>query len=478
MQRGMEFQEQRPVTARLQTSSSNTVAGQDRLLTATSSSPYFIPEHTATTRPNPFTPQTLEAGSLSRTALVSPERSTQKPGTPTLTMVPPRVLNNDETIAAQESSTSRPSTAQIYRSYTTPPQPAPYRVSDHENQRLQRDHERPMSTLHVDDLPANRAVAAERETTPLPAFEIPPPSLRPSSSAMDLSSSTTDTRHTASLSSKSAEPRPNTARPSLSASTVRSNKVDHGLLLTGGAQTERPESHRSGSDLSGSRPGSSALSMPPLPKPKLVRQGSESPIRPDSESPVKTPGLSRPGTASPLKRSFTVAESDTYTSQTNTNATSISHAMSRQSQLERQPMSVGTDLLSSGPAPRRVPPMNELLYGRRPLAERSPNAKSPRLSSVAGAPREKLSPPSPASELEPPPKQISSSLGPDANNGAGTAVEAHDQADVSLEEYAAQSRSNREAALDDFMVANLENPSFTMLCEDVENCWRRIALGL
>lgn len=54
----------------------------------------------------------------------------------------------------------------------------------------------------------------------------------------------------------------------------------------------------------------------------------------------------------------------------------------------------------------------------------------------------------------------------------------HDPREVSLEEYATQSLQDRQAALDEFMVENLENPAFTKLCEDVENCWRRMALGL
>jgi hypothetical protein len=53
-----------------------------------------------------------------------------------------------------------------------------------------------------------------------------------------------------------------------------------------------------------------------------------------------------------------------------------------------------------------------------------------------------------------------------------------EQERASLEVYAAQSQEDRAAAMDDFVMANLENPAFTKLCEDVENCWRRFALGL
>jgi hypothetical protein len=48
----------------------------------------------------------------------------------------------------------------------------------------------------------------------------------------------------------------------------------------------------------------------------------------------------------------------------------------------------------------------------------------------------------------------------------------------SLSSYAAQNVIDRRAILDEFMVAHLKDPAFATLCEDVENCWRRIALGL
>lgn len=46
-----------------------------------------------------------------------------------------------------------------------------------------------------------------------------------------------------------------------------------------------------------------------------------------------------------------------------------------------------------------------------------------------------------------------------------------------LKQYAAQNDHDRVAALDAFVVDNLENEDFIKLCEDVEGCWRRVALG-
>ncbi|KAI5370582.1 hypothetical protein Slin14017_G014610 [Septoria linicola] len=52
-----------------------------------------------------------------------------------------------------------------------------------------------------------------------------------------------------------------------------------------------------------------------------------------------------------------------------------------------------------------------------------------------------------------------------------------DQGDL-LSRYAAQRPQDREAALNKFMMDRLADPAFATLCADVENCWRRIALGL
>lgn len=47
-----------------------------------------------------------------------------------------------------------------------------------------------------------------------------------------------------------------------------------------------------------------------------------------------------------------------------------------------------------------------------------------------------------------------------------------------LSQYAAQSEEDRQAILDEFMLSKLNDPTFVTLCKDIENCWRRIALGL
>jgi len=130
------------------------------------------------------------------------------------------------------------------------------------------------------------------------------------------------------------------------------------------------------------------------------------------------------------------------------------------------------------PTQRRVTPMNELLYGRKALAERATNPKVPRLSSLADAPHEEVSPPPSPAKDHPLTKSVT--IDSVAVVRAHTAVTSPSkrQHDTSIEEYAAQDHSDRQAVLEEFMIANLENPAFTTLCEDVENCWRRMALGL
>ncbi|KAF2858659.1 hypothetical protein K470DRAFT_272240 [Piedraia hortae CBS 480.64] len=49
---------------------------------------------------------------------------------------------------------------------------------------------------------------------------------------------------------------------------------------------------------------------------------------------------------------------------------------------------------------------------------------------------------------------------------------------ITVEEYAGQATNDRQAALETFMLDQLEKPEFATLCEDVEQCWRRIALGI
>ncbi|TKA83041.1 hypothetical protein B0A55_00853 [Friedmanniomyces simplex] len=114
---------------------------------------------------------------------------------------------------------------------------------------------------------------------------------------------------------------------------------------------------------------------------------------------------------------------------------------------------------------RKPSGMQELL-SRRPLGDRSTNARIPRMNSLADAPHEIVSPP---------PKTLTAR--DPTLNAYNLAMQtplprAAEAGEVSLGEYATQSRQDREAVLEAFMMEKLEDPAFATLCEDVENCWR------
>lgn len=471
--RGMEFQEQRPHTARPGTGRSTTAAGQDRLLTAQSSSRYFEPSK-STARPSPFVPQALEAGSLSRRTPASPERSpigvSEQPAPHAQEMAPPPFFRRDEMVAPREVMPTQPTAAQVYRSYTTPSQPSQYELNEVPRRPSDPTGERPASTSDVAMLGAIRE-AVENATPPRTAGDMPPSNLRPLHSSEHWSSAT-DPTNAALLSSNPAEPRPQTAISSTSATTALPNTQEFEIPPRRELPFKRPESRQSGSG-SGSRPGTAAKAMPPLPKPKLVKEGSGTPIRTDSASPTKEMLSSRPSTASPLKRTFNALDEEAARPQTAAASSPIKRSAAPRDRSPIRPLSPANTAASPENTARKPTRMDELLYGRKPLAERSTNTKVPRLDSLADAPHETVSPPtSPAKNV------AGGQHGPTTNAYASIRSQMHDSNEVSIEEYATQSLQDRQAALDEFMVQNLENPAFTKLCEDVENCWRRIALGL
>lgn len=135
--------------------------------------------------------------------------------------------------------------------------------------------------------------------------------------------------------------------------------------------------------------------------------------------------------------------------------------------------------------------MEQVLGDRRFSLEKPSNSGAsannvPRLGSLADAPGEMDEA---YVSKGPFPRKASVQLGPasslrqpnavqDPIFNAYAAVTSANQSGSSLRQYAEQSLEDRQAALDEFMVQNLENSDFVKLCKDVENCWKRIALGL
>lgn len=474
----MEFQEQRPRTARPGTGQPATVTSQDRLLTAHTSSPFFEPSK-APPKQSPFSLQDVEAGSLSRTVSANPERSpTRGLEQPSQEMAPPPFLSRDEATAPRQAVAERPSAAHIYRSYITPSQHSQYEAAEVYRRPSDPTGERPSSTSHMATLEVIREAVEEDMTPPRTATGMPPPPHLASHLSEHWSSAPTEPTAAALLSSDPAEARPGTGRPSTTASTAPPESQEFAIPPRRELPFKRPESRHSGSDRASPRPGSSALTMPPLPKPKLIKQRSDVSTRPNSASPTKEALSSRPGTASPLKRTFNAFEDDSTRAQT---AAGPHMSVSKQPSPTRPPPALRDVSLEI--TARKPSRMDELLYGRQPLAERSANTKVQRIGSLTDAPHEEESPPvSPAKATAATyAAGTQEGLGPyDPTINAYAAITSVERGSgvVALEEYATQSREDRQAALDEFMVANLENPAFTKLCEDVENCWRRMALGL
>jgi len=151
----MEFQDQRPGTGRQATARPTSAINKERLLTATSSSPHFQSSHAG-----PYTSPTRSAaseiGSLPRLPTARPVETHVSTARPTeylpvaqsQAMPPPPFLVRDEAAAPREVMPTRPSTSQLYRSYTTPSQPLSHEVQELSRRPWDRMDERPSDCAH------------------------------------------------------------------------------------------------------------------------------------------------------------------------------------------------------------------------------------------------------------------------------------------------------------------------------------------
>ena len=490
--RGMEFAIQKP-SKRVDTSRPSTAASQSRPLSMRSSSPYFEQAVLQSARQNPFTLPTIEAGSLSSNRPATAVRPTLqldgplgRPESQSQAMPPPRLFTRDEAVLPRTIKPNRPTTAQMFRSHTTPYHNSQIDSSESGLQTANTAVERPSLSSQLVELEAIRQAASDYESPPQMASAdvsepvasgLPIPNYGPLSDAAKSNNSIAPSLDAANT----------TLRLSTPFTIVMPDTLEHEIPPRRELPFVRPSTAHSGNDKATSRPTSSSLALPPLPKPKSVKRGT-SPTKSDGTSPMKANGASpskhslqgpRPDTASPLKRSF-----DAF-SESPQRCGSASGAL-RTADINVSPSKTSAKL-SPVASPEKLSPMNELLARSKPLSERSPNSKAPRLDSLADAPYEFVSPPGTATS---PAKRPTNYAAPEATTLPATeddyvartynalATSVSHQSRASLDDYAAQSRADREAAIDEFMVAHLENPAFTKLCEDVENCWRRFALGL
>lgn len=455
--RGMEFREDRPNTARSTISRPATVGSQ--VATSQKGSPYFqAPQQPVS---HPFKPQVVEAGSLSRHhpashehAFANTENAFQTTGRASQDMSPPKLLTRDETSVPRDVAPTRPSTAQIYRSNTIQASHAEFDANDIIHQAEKDGLARPSSTSNTAGADAlNQAVEEYRSS---------PHATTNHTGWFDAESGHTNAE-------KNAEFGQMAARPSTASSFVFAETLEHEIPPRRELPFARPDSHKSGNSGPKARPRS-ALTLPPLPKPRMSPQNSSSSTV-GNEAGALSPN--RPQTSSPLKRPFT--EMDEPTNQGNRPTTA-------------SPAKTVSSVQTASPHAhlKRAGPMEELLQARKLSLQKCSASRPKRIDSLADAPGEE--------DDSPQRNDRSSSKLPDRHDSvspvrrtapetdptlnAYAAISDFRQQDGGLRQYAEQSPADRQAALEEFMMQNLESPAFTTLCKDVENCWRRIALGL
>ena len=484
----MEFQKQKGPNMRQSTPRPGTAMIESRPSSIHSSSPFFQLSPTqASTRPDPFARPVLEAGSLSSTRLNAPANPVSQNDSiighsqhSSLTMPPPKFFTRDESVLPREIEPNRPTTSNMYRASTSPYHRSPLsEVYNSEPPTTTSSVKRQVSASLVSDFDPIRQEALDFE-------------MHPQDFQQDFLYSNShegfDSGYVSSIgiNDQPAQQLADAQSQSPTADQIAFATAPNLMTFEQRQQSQLPKvpflqpENQNGSDLSaGSRPTSSSLNLPPLPRPKSVRKDT-SPTKASTSWNQKSLNiLLPPCDAVPSKRSFEVFSEpvDTHSGPWLNKSPTYD--------VDASP-SKTSDTSSATLSPSKPSPMDEFLARKRPLLQRSANAGIQRVDSTKDAPHETVSPPSTAvsptkvsktNGSEPVVSHESSTIGNTrtANIIANTTIE---QEQVDLNNYAAQSDEDRAAALDDFIIANLENPAFTALCEDVEKCWRRIALGL
>lgn len=466
----MEFQQQRPRTGRPGTGRPDTASSELRPATMQSSSSY-CPAVTGPPKTSPFQTQTLEAGDLSR-----PLSSVTRPQTSLFAapheMAPPPFFNRAVALATQASAFPPTSTFPLHRAFTTQSQepenrlqPVTRRTSEPMNESSQPASQPPpeISTL---------TTAEEQERGPLSGVDTLPVSSILHQSGLPSALPREGTQDT----DRSAIPR---VVPAVTPYLVET--LEHEIPPRREMPFQRPGSQQTNS----SRP-STATQV--ISKSKTARPRSSSPARPRTASPQKRTPTSQPSTASPLKRTFNAHEESAEPTRLSTSAVQQQDVQwSKRPSPDRPTAPVARQISPVG-AFRRPSDVGELIRNHKRLSEKSPNARrARRLDSHADAPYELDTPPRTSSPKDKenqraaalaasPTGQRTARADPTIN--AVAAVQRGRTGGSSLHEYVSQSLQDRQAVLDEFMISKLEDPDFTILCEDVDSCWRRIALGL
>lgn len=287
-------------------------------------------------------------------------------------------------------------------------------------------------------------------------------------------------------SSDSMNLRPSSAISMNSPATTIPGYTEHELPPRRELPFKRPESRRTGSDASSSRPGSASLSLPPLRRPSMKMDGPGPLAHQETQQTSKQRPMSMGGHGSPLAQAHLAAERP---------SSALTSLSTLEANMRRGPTLGNTTIAATQrqAVDRAVPsslvptPTNDFIFGKQPggnwpramnlnrqtTNSDAPHEVSPIPTAVEASPEQGQSPirhaEAHAADHLP---QAQESTASNVTNGMSP------QEWEQLSRYAAQDQESRLAIMDDFIVAHLNDPAFSTLCQDVEVCWRRVALGL
>lgn len=218
--------------------------------------------------------------------------------------------------------------------------------------------------------------------------------------------------------------------------------------------------------------------MAPLPKPRIVQHRTAAQLQESTASVPDVLSTTLPTDAATSTRIEPVASAtDLFNYSTQPSHGLLSH---QRDGIRSRPGTSLQDGTESHDLIQNALPMDELL-GRTKSSRKFSHANAPGTRGFAGAPPN--TEPLPVTSSAAGTARLSGRIDSQRERAAEQAYTAVAASlrfpeDQALEQYSAKSPEDRLSIMDQFFSDNLENPSFTTLCEDVERCWRRIQLGL
>lgn len=433
--RGLEFQAQRPRTGRPDTALNRLDTPTNEAHMRTTQQGLVQPAHNQVAQ-SPFQPPSMGFGSLTQHP---PSSSYQDSATfSSSPLAAPEEYFRRKGQGAQIQGRAHPSHNQsLAKSLLAGPLPTTF--PPHQSNAIGTDMQ--FSTLS--SLPAPRAAL---ECNTKPEFETNDSTVMAARSKNEAHPTAAERAYLAgTFSSDIPAPPLISSSSGWQLSTNRQGAADNGILKT--------TSH--------SRP-SSALELPPLQMPKILE------ARPTSALQHSVPVLTekRPQAAQAQEQEPLVQPNSTN------------------NQSPHPQLASPTSLGNTGHTRTNPCPLEQLIFGSRTTAQRQIGKSIPRVSSLLDAPHEIEETPEIIAKatVQQNHSQGSMRLGNGQamlnSNTASTGNVPPPADEASVQTYAAQRPQARDAALNKFMIDHLQDPAFTVLCADVEGCWRRIALGL